>query len=184
MDFDWTVKVTDLAIVGATLLSPFLAVQATEFLRRRTAEADDRRKVFYALMSTRGARLAPDHVMALNRIDLAFPAKRYSEVADSWAIYLRHLNTPHDNTPQGNESWGKETVRLFHAMLKQMANAIGTPFSDSILQYNAYYPTGYADAENRQRDLQVATLEVMKGNVALVVKPVPNSNPTPTGQKP
>lgn len=179
MDFDWTVKVTDLAIIGATLLSPFVAVQATEFLRRRTAEADERRRVFHTLMSTRGARLAPDHVMALNRIDLAFPANRYSVVADSWAIYLRHLNTPHDNTPQGNDLWGKETFRLFHAMLKQMANAIGTPFPDSILQYNAYFPTGYADAEIRQRDLQIATLEVMKGNAALVVKPAPNAGSAP-----
>ena len=71
MDFDWTVKVTDLAIIGATLLSPFVAVQAANY-RRRTAEADERRRVFHTLMSTRGARLAPDHVMASNTIFIAW----------------------------------------------------------------------------------------------------------------
>mgnify|MGYP003576189511 CR=1 FL=1 len=174
MDFNWSVKVTDLAIFGATLVSPFLAVQATEFLRRRTAEADERRKVFHTLMSTRGSRLLPNHVTALNQIDLAFPAKRYGDVADAWALYLRHLNTTHDVSPQSFQTWLKESDRLFHVMLKHMAIAIGTPFSDSILQYNAYYPSGYADAETRQRELQIATLEVMKGNAALVVKPAAN----------
>ncbi|MDL9997170.1 hypothetical protein QTI24_01060 [Variovorax sp. J22P240] len=50
-----------------------------------------------------------------------------------------------------------------------------SPFVAVQAMYNAYDPTGFADAEIRQRDLQIATRKVMKGNAALVVKPVPTA---------
>lgn len=70
----------------------------------RTQERERRKSwVFHQLMATRRARLSPDHVQALNMIDLAFygrrdagthrPTRTEIAVTDAWHVYLDHLST-------------------------------------------------------------------------------------------
>jgi hypothetical protein len=86
----------DWAIVFATLMGPVLAVQAQKWIEslRRTSEAKD--LIFKSLMATRGARLSPEHVRALNMIDLTFYGKGVSRrtkmeqnVLDAWRVKLK-----------------------------------------------------------------------------------------------
>ena len=65
-------KFSDTMLILATILGPILAVQAQKFLERITQSRRRRLDVFYTLVATRGTRLAPAHVEALNRIDLEF----------------------------------------------------------------------------------------------------------------
>ena len=70
---DWTLKITDLAIVGSTLAGPILAVWASEWRQERKALHERKEWVFRTLWSTRSAKLRPEHVQALNHIDFAYP---------------------------------------------------------------------------------------------------------------
>src|SRR5258708_29650788 len=59
-------------VVLATIAGPVVAVQAQKFIERAREKREGRRRLFYALMGTRAARVAPGHVRALNMIDLEF----------------------------------------------------------------------------------------------------------------
>lgn len=171
MEMDWSIRLTDVLMVLATMVSPFIAVQASEKLRANAAAKDAREKVFHTLISTRGARLTPDHVAALNRIDLVFPAAAFSGVSDAWNLYMRHLSRGRAEMEQAGEAHFTEGNRLFMALLKAMSAALDIPFSDTALQHNAYYPQGYIHNEQQAYLLRDAALLVLKGEQAISIKP-------------
>ena len=78
--------------VIATLISPTIAVQVERWLENQRKK---RRKlwIFATLMTTRATRTAPDHVMALNAIELMFngDSEKDRAVVNSWRIYFDHL---------------------------------------------------------------------------------------------
>ena len=86
------------AIVFATLLGPILAVQVQKVIERIKERHSRKTWVFQTLMATRGQRVAPNHVQALNMIDLAFygarrlglhhRTKSEQSVIDAWHEYL------------------------------------------------------------------------------------------------
>src|ERR1700748_228812 len=88
-------KAVDLAIVGATLLGPVLAVEAQKHLDRIRGVDERRRTIFKTLMATRAALLAPSHVEALNAVPVEFHGKgrALKRINDGWKEYLDHLNT-------------------------------------------------------------------------------------------
>lgn len=174
---DWKISLTDVLMVLSTLVSPFLAVQVSELLRKGAAAKEARERVLHTLMSTRGARLTPEHVSALNRIDLVFPTNKYSAVSDAWNLYMRHLSQHTPEAQQALEKLHTESNRLFFAMLKVIAQAVGTPFSDTTLQHNAYYPQGYVFNETQANQLREAALKVMTGEQPIVIKAHADSTP-------
>ena len=82
MCIDWSIKATDVAIVFATIVGPILAIWASEFRQKNRQNQERKEWVFRTLMTTRSARLHPDHILALNYIDFAF--HKNSEVIDAW----------------------------------------------------------------------------------------------------
>ena len=68
MTWDYTIKLTDVAIVLATASGPIFAVQAQKCLERRRSVQERRLLIFRTLMSTRAAVLSPGHVEVLNAI--------------------------------------------------------------------------------------------------------------------
>lgn len=172
---DWTIKLTDVLMVVATLLSPFLAVQVSELLRASTAARDARQKVFHVLMSTRGARMSPEHVGALNRIDLVFPTQRFAKVGDTWSLYLRELSKDEPTTDALRQAAWAEQNRAFYALLRAMAEALNTPFSETTLQHNAYYPKGFVFKEEEAAEFRAAAVKVMRGEQALLIKAFPTT---------
>lgn len=171
IEIDWSLRLTDVLVVFATMVSPFIAVQASEKLRANASAKDAREKVFHTLMSTRGARLTPDHVAALNRIDLVFPAASFSGVSDAWNMYLRHMSLSQAEAEPLGEVHFANGNRLFLSLLKAMAVALNTPFSDTAMQHNAYYPQGYIHNEQQGYLLRDAALQVLKGEQAISIKP-------------
>ncbi|MGH9582683.1 MAG: DUF6680 family protein [Bryobacteraceae bacterium] len=98
---DYTVKLSDLAIVFATLVGPVLAVQAQKAVERWRDASNRRDFIFKALMATRATRLAPNHIQALNMINIEFPpTKRFKKVRSAWKAYFTHLGEPMPDEPQ------------------------------------------------------------------------------------
>lgn len=62
----------EIITISAILLSPFLAVQATVWLNKKTEEKNRKMGIFRDLMATRATALSPKHVEALNRIEIEF----------------------------------------------------------------------------------------------------------------
>lgn len=87
--------VSDWMIIAATLCGPILAVQAQKAIEAARESRGQKSWVFHQLMATRAARVSPQHVQALNTIDLTFYGRRRfrgrseqeQAVLDRWKEY-------------------------------------------------------------------------------------------------
>lgn len=166
MTLDWTIKVTDLVVVFAALLSPLIAVQVTEWIRRSQEARNRKLHVFRTLMSTRAASLAPTHVEALNLIDIEFQASVVKEkkVVDAWKLYHAHLSA-HNYPP---EQWPVRRAELLVDLLYEMAACLGYTFDKAHITSSSYYPKGYGETEEEQHRLRRAILGAFDGGALKV----------------
>ena len=160
MSFDWTIKVTDIVMIGAIVVGPIIAVQLTEWIRRQQNLRDRKEWAFRALMATRNATLAPAHVEALNLVDVLFHSQKPQErkVVDAWKLYLSHLQ----DRGYPKESWGVRKNELLHELLYEMGMALGYSFDRSHIKSGTYYPEGYSDAEVDQIETRKLWLEILR----------------------
>ena len=168
MQFDTTIRITDIVMIVAVLSGPIVAVQLTEWLRRRRELRDRRDWMFRTLMATRNATLAPAHVEALNLVDVLFHGSTAQErrVVDAWRLYLSHLN----DHQYPRESWGVRRAELLVELLFEMGVAIGYSFDRSHIKAGTYYPGGYSDAEIDHLETRKLWLEVLRGNRELPMR--------------
>ena len=151
----------DWLVVLATLLSPLIAVQVTEYLGRRRQVREEQFRIFRTLMATRASTLEGSHVQALNSIDVVFSGKSVGQeaVRRQWKQYLDHLNDK--NYPK--EHWETRRKELLVELLDTMGQQLGFNFDKTHLKNQSYYPQGYGDLEAEQAALRRATFEVMSG---------------------
>ena len=138
----------------AIILGPILAVQVQKFIERITLKRQAKDQLFKTLMSTRQARMAPDHVRALNMIDIVFYGKRKKDnkVVAAWRLYLDQLFTcPRDTeAPEHKaklDAWTIKSIDVFNDMLFEMATALGYEFDKVLLKRGAYTPSGYDETD-------------------------------------
>lgn len=167
-------------IIGGTLLGPILAVQAQKWIERYREGKNRREWVFLQLMATRQHRISPDHVRALNSIDIAFYGSRafgrltrtapYQDVLDSWNVYRRHLS-PADSarpaTPEELARWNAKADELFVNLLERLAVATGYDFKREELQSGSYAPQAHGQIEEEEDELRRKQLDLLRGNLAL-----------------
>ncbi|GLO13629.1 hypothetical protein PPUJ20028_22100 [Pseudomonas putida] len=126
-------------------------------------------RIFSTLMATRAARMSPDHVQALNMIDLAFNGgsrtRRRSEtdVLDAWRDYLDHLTSAIGDA----ERWHDRQGELFIILLSSMASDLGLRYDRVLLRNGAYMPKGHTDIEEEQLQARRLLLEVLSGRQAV-----------------
>lgn len=161
-----------IATVVATVLGPILAVQAQKAIER--SRERNRRKiwVFHQLMATRRARLSPEHVQALNMIDLAFygrrqlgihrPVKSEIAVTDAWHEYLDHLSTKTDDA-----TWSTRGDELFTNILSAMAVDVGYTFDRVQLKKGAYSPLAHGELEQQQEVMRRLMIDLLGGDRSL-----------------
>lgn len=154
--------------VAAILLSPLIAVQVTEWIRRRREEGDRRLLVFRTLMTTRGARLAADHVRALNSIDIEFTGggQKKKAAVEAWRQYQTHLNSG-----PVNDVWGSRADVLFIDLMHAMAVCLRYDLSKDDIKRTSYFPSGHVEIEDEQNRLRKSLLEITEGKRPLPVKP-------------
>jgi hypothetical protein len=138
---DVTITISDGFLIAATIIGPILAVQTQKWIERYRELRSQKMAVFSTLMTTRATRVAPDHVRALNTIDLAFRADR--AVIDRWRDYQDALSPINQTTEE-----------KFIEMLYAMSEHLKFDFDKVMLRRVVYLPQGHVDAENTQADVQ------------------------------
>ena len=160
MFIDWSLKATDVAIVFATLVGPILAIWASEWRQKNRQNLERKEWVFRTLMTTRSARLHPDHIQALNHIAFVFAGQR--EIVDAWGLYFAHLNTDQGTTEDSNDRWHEKSNSLLADLIHLMALSLNIPFSKTYITQPSYYPKGYEMTEIEQQELRRLLLQVLR----------------------
>ena len=175
------------ATIFATLVGPILAVQAQKALEFARERQNRKVWVFTQLMMTRQQRLSPDHVRALNLIDVTFyghkvfglfqrRSKADEEVINAWKTYRTRLFAkPND---MSLELWGSKHTESFFTLLKTMAIATGYKFGDAELETSSYAPQAYANREAQEETIRDLALKVLKGDQALTLNVAAFPEPT------
>lgn len=166
---DTTLRLSDIAIVVATLLGPILAVQAQKWLERKRELRDRRLEIFRNLMATRAAFLSDRHVESLNAISIEF--YRETDVIDAWKSYLDHLS----QDIVDENLWGQRRVDLFTELLWRLAKSLGYHYSKVEIQREVYSPRAHDALQQEQSVIRNGLYRLFKGETALPldIKSVP-----------
>src|SRR5262245_22980972 len=122
MTLDQTIQTwLGIVTVFAVIAGPILALYIQNRLNIGRENRDRKMWVFKTLMATRAHRLSPEHVTALNMLDVECygDARENRDVIRSWNTYRDHLNSgPSDpKDPKYLEKsvdWDKDGLKLFH----------------------------------------------------------------------
>lgn len=169
---------SDWVMVAAVIVAPILAVQAQKMIERMGQKRASKLWIFNTLMGTRATRLAPQHIQALNMIDLAFYGRKLfgllydseydKAVREAWKVYLDHLATD-ASTP----NWGQTGETLFTELLEAMADCLGYHFDRVQIQKGIYLPKGHSELEAVQLSTQLSLEKVLNGRQPLPIMVVP-----------
>lgn len=170
--------IADGFIIFATFFGPIAAVQAQQWVEYLQRKREAQQQIFRTLMATRATRLAPDHVHALNRIDIDFGAAgrrqtpREREVINRWRIYADQLNIalPEPPTQAQQEAWVQRADDLFIDLLFALSEALGYSFDRVQLRRAVYRPRGHGEVEVRQDIIQRGIAGLFTGETALPMK--------------
>lgn len=138
-------------------------------------------------MTTRGARLAPEHVRALNQIDLEYhgtgniaararPSAADKAVIEAWRSYADTLSEDVRSMPdQQYAVWSSRSEDRFVALLYALSRQLGYRFDETDLRRGAYWPDGHWQAERRQNFIldQLAAVLAGRQTVGLDVRSFP-----------
>lgn len=168
-----------IATVLATFLGPILAVQAQKFVEARHSIRNQKMSVFTTLMATRGSRLSPRHVEALNMIDMSFNGgsqrrtKTETEVLEAWRDYLDHLSRAASEI--NVDRWSERQNDLLISLLSAMAADLKLRYDRVLLRNGAYLPQAYTDTEREQEIARKLVIKVLSGEqeLSMAVKSFP-----------
>jgi hypothetical protein len=173
------------AIVLATALGPVMAILITRW-RDRVREIHSRRmRIFRTLMATRRQTITPDHVVALNLIEVNFYGVKSIEKA--WRVYHRHLNSaPRGRPMTPNESSEFEEARndLLAKLLFAIAQFLNFTLSEIDVRNGGYAPDGWRYRDERQGELLELAREMAAGRRPLPVYPVQSASESQATQRP
>jgi len=152
-------------------MGPILAVQAQKFVERTRERRQNKLRIFYKLMATRAARVSPDHVQALNMIDIEFygaktfglrhQSKKEKKVVDTWRIYHDHLNQQFE--PETLNAWAARGDELFTDVLYAMSLDLGYEFDVVQLKRGIYTPRAHGEQEYAQIKIRDTLLKILSG---------------------
>lgn len=168
--WDWSkLDGPTISIVFATLLGPILAVQAQRWIEEYKGRRNRKDHLFRTLMATRRARVAPEHVQALNLIDFEFWGNRGNnkKVLDAWNLYRDHLNTPFNKETQ--HIWIVRQDELFTDMLFEMSVCLGYGFDKVHINKSVYSPVAHGNLEDEQTTIRRGLVELFSKRFAIPV---------------
>src|SRR5438552_3620614 len=126
----WSLKISDIIsflILIATIFAIYFGpIKAVEISRRNDEfreAARRRREIFAALMRTRRAAITPDHVWALNLIQLEFAA--HAAVLQAHRNYIANLNEVVPQSGPALDVFIQRRTDLFFDLLHEIAKAVG-----------------------------------------------------------
>jgi hypothetical protein len=160
-----------LAVVFATFAGPIAAVLVTRFIDDRRAVRVRQLEVFRALMRTRRNALLPDHVNALNLVEIEFHS--VPRVLDAYRELMKHINSGGIINDQWLAKHRSELTRL----LSEMASALGYTIQQLDVFEGGYYPSGWGQEAEQQLAMRLGLLELLSGRRSLPVHDAKSEKP-------
>jgi len=156
-------------MIAAILLGPVLAVQAQKWLESLREQRTRKLWIFRTLMTTRATPVSPQHVEALNMIDMEFSgtSSKEKEVIDAWRDYQDHLNT--QVSDDKISSWLDKSSDLLVELLFKMSKVIGYNFNKVQLRRGCYIPRGHIEQELQFLTIRRSLAAMLDGKNAIPV---------------
>ena len=175
--------ISDWLIIVAILSAPTLAIQIQKGIERKREEKERKMYVFRTLMTTRANPMNPQHVEALNMIDIEFYENK--KVVDAWKLLLdSYLDFPKDskepNYKSKLDSCVKKSNDLLTDLLFNIANSLNYSFDKVQLKRDAYFPRGHSDMLIDQEIIRRSLVSVLLGQVPIPIKII---SPTPSTEE-
>lgn len=158
---------TDGLMIVAVVVAPLMAVQVQKYLERYREDRGRRLNVFKTLMATRATPASPDHVQALNMIDLEFQGSKYKSVTDAWKTYLDHLSHPPGEGENLQPGWDAERIGYLSRLLIEMGGTLGYDFDEVHIKRASYLPGAQARVENENMLLRNGLIRLLHGDTSL-----------------
>jgi len=174
-------SIADGIMIIAVLLAPLLALQAQRLLDSRRDAKGRKLWIFRTLMGTRGAKLAPDHVQALNLIDLEFTENKHEPIREKWKVYLDHLGALRELSQEQKQeqltTWTSKGDDLLAELLQAMGAALRFKYDLVHIKRAIYSPQGYADIEFENQIIRRQLMAVLSGKQYLttITSVLPNN---------
>jgi hypothetical protein len=160
-------RIADWLMIISVLLAPVVAVQVQKVLERYREDKARKLNVFRALMATRAATVSPQHVQALNMIDLEFQGAKYKGVTDSWKTYLDHLGHYPKNDEKQQPIWAERRVDLLAKLLMEMGKSLGYVFDEVHVKRGIYAPEAHAQFETEEQLIRNGLVRLLHGHSCL-----------------
>ena len=173
------------ATVVAIWFGPLKAVEAAtkkEELRDATRR---KREIFAALMRTRRTYMNPDHVAALNLVQLEF--LNFENVLQAYKDYIKNLSEPVPAPGPALDALVLRRQDLFFDLLHEIAKTVDCNIDKRDLERLAYVPQGWVNDETEVRLFRRALIELLHGQRPLPIvpfQPTPMPPPTPLPPQP
>ena len=161
------------AIIAAVFLGPIAAVFITRWVDHKRLKHGRRMDVFRTLMRTRRMTLNPDHVGALNLVEIEFDGEQ--NVIKAWKDYFTHLGKKPPTESAEANVFVSERGSLLTKLLHAMAQTLKFQIEQLEIFEGGYTPQGWEDEEVTLRALRHHMLQIFMGNRALPVTHMTNA---------
>jgi hypothetical protein len=126
--------------------------------------------IFRALMRTRRVRLNPDHVGALNLVEIEFHHDK--DVIDAWKAYWAHLHKAFPSGQNEQQQFFRSSDALLTKLLHGIAKALNFKMEQLDIFEGGYAPQGWFNDEQDTRMLRMLTLDILSGKRGIPVVPL------------
>lgn len=154
------------SILAATFLGPIVAVLMTRYIDHLREKGSRRLSIFRTLMATRRAWLSPDHIAALNQVELDF--QNATGVMNTYRAYMKHLATRFE--PNDNDRVAHERQSMRTKILSEMAKSLGIRVEQLDIFEGGYMPQGHVDIEREQAAIRRLLSEIADGKRSLPIE--------------
>ena len=157
-----------------------LALLSQRVLDRLRQRKDQRQRLYFALMASRAQQLSPNHVQALNSIDIVFSgtSKQDQAIRAKYHAWIEQMGRPGEGTAEWAERGNDLKVELYQAI----GEAVGFKFSIDYLKRQAYLPVAQSDWDMQARQIQTALARAVTADGVKVE--IVEKKPAPAFPKP
>ncbi len=155
-----------LATLAAIALGPIIAVVVTRLLDRNREKRQRRMDVFRSLMQTRGVRLDPVHVAALNVVEIEF--YKDQEVRKAFQSYIQHLSSPMPAVGEQARFFAQRSDLLMD-LLSEIGLSVGLTYDKRDLERLSYVPQGWDSDQTMQRRNAEMLGQLLSGQIAIPI---------------
>ena len=160
-----------ISTVIAIFLGPILAVLITRKIDDRRFEQMRKMEVFRTLMRTRQMPIHPDHVGALNLVEVEFANNK--NVVDAWKEYHKKLGEPLPSLEEKgrHDSVVRERATLLTKLIHEISKVLNLRVQQLDILEGNYVPQGWHDDDWEQRLVRHKLIGVLSGRTPLTIRP-------------